>query len=183
MTEVLHDYGILHANGSAYHVRACGSEMDETLWQGWVEFEPIDAGEPTVLRSPRETTQPNRTDAVYWATGLSAVYLEGALERALHPHAASPQAAPTGRGPETASVLNPFSVYRKGEALLRDQLQALAPWHLVNIILAYDLSRIPAEDLPGMSAPELIELIVNGVRMETAERASADHKQPISTET
>src|SRR5687768_1014810 len=100
MMEVLHEFGILRAHGVPYRVRACGSELDETLWQGWIEFEPIDApGE--VLRSPRETTQPNRTDAIYWATGLSSVYLEGALERALHPHP-----RPTERGPQTASVLN-----------------------------------------------------------------------------
>ncbi len=178
MTEVLHDFGVLHANGRAYHVRACGSELDPNLWQGWIEFEPIDGvGEPAVLRSPRETTQPNRTDAVYWATGLTPVYLEGALDRALHPQAA------TGRGGGTTSILNPFSVYRKGESLLRDQLQALARWHLVNIIVAHDLSRIPAEDLRDLSASELIEVIVTAVRMETAERASNDHNQPISTET
>jgi hypothetical protein len=180
MTEVLHDFGILHfADGRAYHVRACGSELDETVWQGWIEFEPVDAaGDAPVLRSPRETTQPNRTDTVYWATGLSAVYLEGALDRALHPLPSS-----TARTPETASVLNPFSVYRKGETLLRDQLHALAPWHLVNIIVAHDLSRIPVEDLRAMSAPELIELIVNAVRTTAAEQASHHGNQPISTET
>ena len=74
-------------------------------------------------------------------------------------------------------------MYRKGESLLRAQLQALAPWHLVNIIVAHDLSRVPGEDLRDMSASELIEVIVTAVRMETAERASNDHNQPISTET
>ena len=95
MTEVLHDFGVLHADGRAYHVRACGSELDADLWQGWIEFEPIDGvGEPAVLRSPRETTQPNRTDAVYWATGPDAgLPRRRARTRALHPQAA------TGRGP------------------------------------------------------------------------------------
>jgi hypothetical protein len=49
------------------------------LWQGWIEFLPAD-GAP--VRSPRETTQPNRKDAIYWATGLTPVYLEGSLRRA-----------------------------------------------------------------------------------------------------
>jgi hypothetical protein len=53
------------------------------MWQGWIEFEPVDGGAP--IRSPRETTQPNRTDTQYWATGLTVVYLEGALCRALNP--------------------------------------------------------------------------------------------------
>jgi len=51
------------------------------MWEGWVEFDPVDGG-PTI-RTPRETTQPNRADAEYWATGLEPVYLEGALDRAL----------------------------------------------------------------------------------------------------
>ena len=34
------------------------------------------------IATGRETTQPNRTDTEYWATGLSEVYLEGALQRA-----------------------------------------------------------------------------------------------------
>ena len=37
------------------------------------------------VRSGRETTQPNRQDTAYWATGLTPVYLEGALGRALNP--------------------------------------------------------------------------------------------------
>ena len=37
-------------------------------------------------------------------------------------------------------MLNPFSVYEKGEPLLRKQLGALSAWHLVNIVLAYELS-------------------------------------------
>ena len=176
MAEVIHDYGLVRAtDGSVYHVRACGSEMDESRWQGWLEFNPIVGGEP--LRSARETTQPNRTDLVYWATGVTAVYLEGALHRALNPlvrPVAPPEDPPAFDGPAPAavqnpippnSVLNPFSVYRKGETLLRDQLHALSAWHLVNIILAHRLSEIPVEQLQQMPTSELIELIVASVRI------------------
>src|SRR4051794_15426110 len=68
-------------HGVAYMARACGARGTDGLWQGWIEFSPIDGAPP--LRSPRETTQPNRDDTMYWATGLSAVYLEGALRRTL----------------------------------------------------------------------------------------------------
>ena len=176
MAEVIHDYGTIRTtDGAVYHVRACGAEMDASRWQGWLEFEPAD-GAPT-LRSARETTQPNRVDLVYWATGLTAVYIEGSLERVLNPvvrptapPAQTPAfdgpAPPTAQGPPLPnSVLNPFSVYRKGETLLRDQLYALSSWHLVNIILAYDLSEIPVEELNVMRAPELVELIVASVRI------------------
>ena len=65
MAEVIHDYGLVRStDGTVYHVRACGSEMDVSRWQGWLEFKPITGGQP--LRSPRETTQPNRTDLAYW---------------------------------------------------------------------------------------------------------------------
>jgi hypothetical protein len=70
--------------GRQYIARACGEEMpNDTRWHGWVEFTPIDGRPP--IESGRETTQPNRKDAEYWATGLTPVYLEGALQRALHP--------------------------------------------------------------------------------------------------
>jgi hypothetical protein len=73
--------------------------------------------------------------------------------------------------PRTESVLNPFSVYRKGEALLRRQLGALAAWHLVNIIQAYELSDLPEAGLNRLSAEALIELIVAAVRADTREHA------------
>src|SRR4029453_38713 len=66
------------------------------------------------------------------------------------------------------SILNPFSVYRKGEELLRRQLSAFSVWHLVNIVLDYRLSDLPEAALNAMSARDLIELIVVAVRTETA---------------
>jgi hypothetical protein len=58
-----------------------GAEMPDGLWHAWIEFAAEGGGE--LLATSRETTQPNRTDAVYWATGLTHVYLEGALTRAI----------------------------------------------------------------------------------------------------
>jgi hypothetical protein len=67
-------------DGRVYTVRACGRERAGGTWEGWLEFVPDDGAES--LRSARETTQPNLVDLEYWATGLTPVYLEGALERA-----------------------------------------------------------------------------------------------------
>jgi hypothetical protein len=66
--------------------------------------------------------------------------------------------------PGVESVLNPFAIYEKGEALLRKQLSALSAWHLMNIIQAYRLSSIEFETLNRMPAADLIEIIVAGVR-------------------
>jgi len=69
-------------DGLKYEARAYGAAIDDDrLWEGWVEFVPIDGG--STIRTPRETTQPNRVNTVYWASGLEPVYLEGALLRAL----------------------------------------------------------------------------------------------------
>jgi hypothetical protein len=164
-------------DGTSFIARACGRPMADGRWEGWIEFEATDGSE--VLRSGRETTQPNRTDTEYWATGLTPVYLEGALERALHPRRVpTPRApaVPAFDGPrpdddigQVDSVMNPFSVYRNGETLLRRQLSALAGWHLVNIIRDYGLSDEPVASLERSSPEALIELIVAGVRERAAD--------------
>lgn len=166
---------VTDGEGRSYTARACGRETDGGRWEGWIEFLP-ENGSP-VLRSERETTQPNRTDAEYWAGGLTAVYLEGALRRTLEPrepvyeappdHPAYSSPAPH-RGDERAArakaVLDPFSVRAKGEELLRQELGALRAWHLRNIVQAYRLADEHRLDLESMAEPELVELIVSATR-------------------
>ena len=181
MAEVLVEYGeaVTAENGKNYTARAVGAEMPDGKWQGWLEFIPIGDGDP--VRSSRETTQPNRTDTEYWATGLTYIYLEGALRRALNRPArplAKPVEPPIFDGPAqpftvtetTESVLDPFSVYRKGESLLRRQLSALAGWHLVNIIRRYELSDEDPALLSAREPAELVEMIVAAVRNPRAVR-------------
>jgi hypothetical protein len=176
MAEVLVEYTdpVRGADGRQYLAQACGAETDNGHWHGWLEFTDTESGR--TFRSGRETTQPNRTDSLYWATGLTAVYLEGALERALHPlvkaparpapqpHFDEPAPNPAANGSAPESILNPFSVYRKGEALLRRQLAALSAWHLANIIQAHDLSDLSPATLNAMQASDLVELIVAAVQ-------------------
>jgi hypothetical protein len=66
------------------------------------------------------------------------------------------------------SVLNPFSVYRKGETVLRRQLGALSAWHLVNIIRSHALSEESSTALNASQPEVLIEIIVDGVRRSVA---------------
>jgi hypothetical protein len=164
-------------DGRVYIAQAVGRQRDDGMWEGWLEFVAQD-GEP-VLRSQRETTQPNLVDLEYWATGLTPVYLQGALERTLTPATPTAPAAPPVRSayeepapahtsvagaPEPEPVLNPFSVYAKGEDLLRRQLGALSRRHLLTIIGAYDLADVRDVDLERLSTAELIELIIGAVR-------------------
>jgi hypothetical protein len=196
MAETLQQYPgtIVADDGTEYEARVCASPMPDGLWQGWIEFVPVeeaedaeDAGDGGPIRSPRETTQPNRTDALYWASGLSRVYLEGALRRAR----AKPVAVPVAEAPPPifeepkpglsspavgvapSSILNPFSLYEKGEALLRQELSAMSTWHLVNIVLDYELSDEPVEVLNRKASTALINLIVSAVRNSTRETSRA----------
>jgi hypothetical protein len=185
MSEVLAKFAepLLDDDGVVYRAQATGTAMPDGLWEGWIEFIPVAGGAP--VRTPRETVQPNRNDAIYWATGLTAVYLEGALDRALKPLVRHVAAAPEPAFDEPAptlrtkvevpasvevpdAVLDQFAVYENGEAMLRKRLGALAAWHLVNIILAYDLSDEPKSTLDELPASSLIELIIATVRQRSA---------------
>ena len=77
------DTPIRAADGTMFTPRICTRRRDDGLWDGWVEFIPDGADEREPIRTGRETEQPNREDVAYWASGLSVVYLQGALERAL----------------------------------------------------------------------------------------------------
>src|SRR5262245_4408400 len=128
MAEVLAEFpGVLTTTeGGRYSAQACGAENGNGMWEGWIEFLPLDSG--PALRSPRETTQPNYTDSKYWASGLTRVYLEGALARALSPPPPPPPEPGVARfdgparisrrpasAPVTDAIIDPFSVYEKGE--------------------------------------------------------------------
>lgn len=72
MAEVLVDYEntIAGDDGSRWAARACGRKSAGNMWEGWIEFVPLDLDRKPV-RSRRETTQPSREDLLYWATGLT----------------------------------------------------------------------------------------------------------------
>jgi hypothetical protein len=68
-------------DGREYTPVACGHQQPDGTGEGWLEFVPSDGED--VVQSLRETTQPNRPDLEHWASGLTSVYFEGALDRAL----------------------------------------------------------------------------------------------------
>lgn len=167
---------LIGSDGKSYVARVCGRPAPDGGWEGWIEFVPGDGG--PVLRSRRETRQSDLEDLEYWAGGLTPVYLEGALERTLHPprlqepvplpgpafDGPAPEPSRTGSAPEARAVLDPFSVYLKGESLLRQELSALNAWHLRNIIRAYELADLPDSELERLPQSGLIDWIVLAVR-------------------
>jgi len=176
-TLIRFDTPVTHGDGRQYRAQACGRERDNGQWEAWLEFEDLETGE--ILRSQRETTQPNEKDSVYWATGLTPVYLEGALDRILHPpriREAEPLSPPHFGGPaprarvrvsersDREPVLNPFSVYEKNPDLLAQELTALRGWHLKQIIRDFDLVDERDVQLDALTEPELGSLIMQRVR-------------------
>ena len=152
-------------DGKRYEARVCGRERGDGLWEGWLEFMPGDGG--AALATERETTQPNRADTLYWATGITYGYVEGALNRLLKP---LPQLAQRGTirsrpaferpAPGARAVLNPFEVYRESDTVLRGQLNALDDGQLRNIIREYAISDMGAAKLSALARDELIAMIV-----------------------
>ena len=154
MAEVLveFDAAIPGPGGIRYAPRACARVGTDGLGEGWLEFTNVETG--AVARSGRETTQPTRDDTMYWATGLSRVYLEGALARALTParrasqpsvvvepafDGPAPVLEPVDVLPGPRAVIDPFEVYAQGESVLRKELLALHADHLRSIIRAHAL--------------------------------------------
>jgi hypothetical protein len=157
-------------DGKPFVVKVCGRERKGGLWEGWLEFVPDD-GSP-VLRSERETTQPNRVDLQYWASGLSVTYAQGALRRASEPQ------QPVLRPPEDRSAysrpapsplstrrspLDPFAIHARDPLRLREQLGALSPSNLLRVIRAYRLADEHHQDLRARSQDELVELVFRAV--------------------
>jgi len=168
----------------AYRVRVVGRHAEDDMWEGWLEFEPI-GHEGDTLVGPVESRQPEAEHLTYWATGLTPVYVEGALRRARRPiivrthvaeepasHAPAPRAIVVSVPRETGrdAVLDPFEVARKsGLELLTQELGALNRPRLLNIITAYDLNP-SGEDIAWMTDPQLVRFIVVAVEAQLMNR-------------
>lgn len=167
-----------------YHARAVGRPADDGMWEGWIEFTAVD-GTSEVHVTGIESRQPEREHLQYWATGLTPIFLEGALHRArrpvnvrVRPVEVPNSTAPKPRdqvvtrvmppGPEP--VLDPFDIGGRSLDILRQELGALNRPRLVNIIAAFDLNA-SGEDLAWMSDRQLIQFIVTAVEAQIALRS------------
>lgn len=183
MAEVLRsfDVPIAHSSGT-YHARVVGRLAEDGMWEGWLEFVPREPGGGSVAVSPVESRQPARNYLDYWAQGLTIVYAEGALDRALHPVAVrtrvaekpvsdrpapAPVTAAVRVGPD--AVLDPFEIGVRNLDILRQELQALDRPRLLNIIAAYDLNPAGA-DVAALSDQQLVTFIAVAVEAQLLQR-------------
>lgn len=193
MNEVLvhFDEPITGRDGVDWLARACGRENGDGRWSGWLEFSR--AGNEW-RATDVESVQPNRRDLEYWVTGLSRVYLQGALVRALQDESEREArrmrepdregvTKPPPRGPRhhrvasheierdaaarpMRAILDPFTTYAQGEGVLRSELSALSADQLRNIAAAFNLES--PETASGMREGELIDRIVGAARQRSA---------------
>jgi hypothetical protein len=167
-----------------YQARAIGRLGADGMWEGWIEFVPID-GSTEVLVTGVESTQPEHEHLVYWATGLTPVFLEGALHRARRPVTVRVRpvevpntVAPKPRDPVVSRVmppgpepvLDPFDIGGRNLDILRQELTALNRPRLINIIAAYDLNP-GGEEVSWMTDRQLVQFIVTAVEAQLALRA------------
>jgi hypothetical protein len=81
----------LDANGDPYDVHLYGRSRLHDTWQGWLVFTRRRDGR--TFATDVETTQPTADAVLYWATGLTSTYFDGAFQRARRRlHATRPQA-------------------------------------------------------------------------------------------
>ena len=184
MAEVLRSFDVQVSDGvMAYVARAVGRQAEDGMWEGWLEFLPMTEGAETVVGSV-ESRQPERNHLVYWASGLTPVFLEGAFQRARRPvtvrvrtvelpHSTAPErravAVSRVMPPVPEPVLDPFEIGGRNLDLLRQELHALNRPRLLNIIAAFELN--PAgEDLSWMSDHQLAHFIVVTVDARLGQR-------------
>ena len=175
MAEVLRSFEepIHHPTGT-YYPRVVGRYAKDHMWEGWLEFVPTNGNGRRVIVSAVESRQPERVHLEYWAQGLTPVYAEGSLDRALHPVTVRVRAAElpvsgapaprvvTVTSPVPRPILDPFEVGARSLDILGQELRALGRGRVLQIIAAYNLTSSDS-DLSHMSDEQLVRLAVASV--------------------
>lgn len=182
------------ADGRAFTPQVRGRRMPDGMWEAWIEFHPLDGGDPVKTR--RETEQLTRGDLRYWAAGLTRAYLRGALARALAPGQSH---RPVGLSlpdiPELrelfavlddndrsictlAPALDPVALFTAhGEHALRHALRALSARDLRTIIAAYAIPETDVHDVVRTFEDALAERIVAAVQQRVGAATPASRTE------
>ena len=184
MSEVLRSFDEPVGDESGeYRARVVGRLADDGMWEGWLEWVPIDPKAGEVIVSAVESRQPERVHLTYWASGLTPVYAEGALRRARKPVTVRTRIIefPVSDAPAPRSVtsppryvgaepvLDPFAVGARSRDILAQELRAIGRARLLNIIAAYELNPT-AEDIAGFTDAQLVTFIVTAVEAQLLTR-------------
>jgi hypothetical protein len=175
------------ADGRLFVAQVCGQRLPLGIWEAWIEFSPLDGGDP-VSTGPA-TEQLTRGDLRFWAAGLTRKYLDDALVKALSPQAIWPRRAPlppfelpddladgehmvleTNAIHRPRPVVDPFAAYARGEYALRQELRVLDAAHLRDVIIAYNLPEVDTSIMARTFEDALVERIVAGVQQSVGVR-------------
>jgi hypothetical protein len=139
---------VVDKNGDRYDLFLYGRSREHDTWQGWIVFERKRDGRQ--FPTDAETTQPNREAVLYWATGLTDAYFDGALDRALRRASSAPvHAAPPligwavdgGLQEVEAAVLALFQTARQTQLLTQSAFDALPHPHATVVRALEDLEK------------------------------------------
>ena len=109
-----------------FHALVMARERSDGSWEGWLEFVPPDE-DSRRYATPIETRQHDRMTMERWASGLTAVYAEGALARARPLGAAAAESDQLLALQELIEALDRRMphVERAGEATIADDARRL----------------------------------------------------------
>ncbi|HEY3097763.1 MAG TPA: hypothetical protein VGL14_02575 [Methylomirabilota bacterium] len=81
MAELVREYPMLVGgmDDTAFVAQVWGRQMSDGRWEAWIVFTPVAGGH--TRRTDRETVQATRAAVEYWASGVTSIYLQGALNR------------------------------------------------------------------------------------------------------
>ena len=164
MAEVLRTFDTpIQSSDGTYRARVVGRHAADGMWDGWLEFVP-ETGPTDPVVTHVESRQPEREHLVYWASGLSTIYAEGALARALRPLTVRTRIieTPVSQAPARHPVLDPFDIGARSLDILEQELGALDRSRLLDIVANWRLNS-GGLDLTEFSDPQLVQLIVAAV--------------------
>lgn len=120
--------------GTIYRVFLYGRSRPADTWQGWLVFERTT--DRKRFSTDVETTQPNAEAVLYWATGLTGAYFDGALRRAI-----------AGQRHVSSAIAAPEPVVGGGDLTLRRRRLAAIERAVLNCFLRHRTPRLLMQTL------------------------------------
>lgn len=162
---------VASASGALYRPRAF-ADQNAGRWDGYIVFFPMGSG--TVVSTPRETTQVDFRSLQAWALALDAVYLEGALIRAL-------DASGGVEFPATATDLAAAEINAAADAITlhraADRAAAEASAELAAAEMHEDAAAVARENASRLTRrQDDLESLANETTRATAEVAAEAHE-------
>jgi hypothetical protein len=144
------------SSGDFYDVFLHGRNREHDTWQGWLAFTRRRDGR--IFTTDVETTQPSAESVLYWATGLTSAYFDGAFDRARKRHLAAQPRPIADVPPPLRDVTAGRPTYEHRLARLeRDILHAFTRHAVTQLSTERLLSELPYSGADVVRALEHLE--------------------------